>query len=99
MARRLPTEIEAGTLRHRIQIVAPTGAQDTMGGVSVDKRSQWTTLLTCWASIESWTGSATLAANQFIASASHWIVIRHPRTFVPTAQMKVWWRDFTNKDH
>jgi len=100
MARKLPSQIEAGSLRHRVQIVKPTaGQQDSMGGVSPDNRSQWTVILTCWASVEAWTGSATLAANQFISSASHWIVIRHPRTFVPTSQMKVWFRDFTGKDH
>jgi len=99
MARRLPSEIAAGELRHRVQIVSPTGTQDGMGGVNADKRSQWSVALTCWASVDAWTGSATLAANQFLATASHWIVIRHPRTFEPTTQMKVWWQDFTGKDH
>lgn len=100
MARKLPTQIVAGELRHRVQIVEPTAnQQDTMGGVSVDKRAQWTVVLTCWASVEAWTGSATLAANQFISSASHWITIRHPRTFVPTQRNKVWFRDFSGKDH
>ena len=99
MAHRLPTAITAGELRHRIQIVAPApSGQDSMGGVSPQDRTEWTVVRTCWASIEAWTGSATLAANQFISSASHWIVIRHPRDFTPTSQNKVWFQDFTGKN-
>lgn len=99
MAHRLPTGIVAGELRHRIQIVGPApSGQDPAGGVSPQDRTEWEVIRTCWASVDAWTGSASLAANQFISSASHWIVIRHPRTFTPTSQNKVWFRDFTGKD-
>lgn len=95
MAHRLPRQIEAGDLRHRVQIVQPNGSQDAMGGVSQDP-AQWSVVRTCWGSIEAWTGDQTLAAGQFTASTSHWIVIRHPRTAAPiTAGMYVWWNTRT----
>ena len=89
MARRLPTQIKAGDLRHRIQIVQPSGTQDAMGGVSQD-RSQWSVVRECWAAIEAWTGDSTLATEQFISTTSHWITIRHPRDIPITSRMQVW---------
>jgi len=89
MARRLPTQIKSGDLRHRIKIVRPTGVQDAMGGVSQDP-SQWTPVRECWAAIEAWTGDSSLATDQFISTTSHWITIRHPRTVNITSQMMVW---------
>ena len=95
MAHRLPTTITPGDLRHRIQIVVPSGSQDSMGGISQNP-SQWTVGWTCWASIEAWTGSQSLAADEYISESSHWIIIRHPRTaFTPTARMYVWWNGRT----
>lgn len=95
MAHKLPTNISAGDLRHRIQIAVPSGAQDSMGGVSQNP-SGWTVGWTCWASIEAWTGSQSLGTDQFVSESSHWIVIRNPRAnFVPTAQMYVWWNTRT----
>jgi SPP1 family predicted phage head-tail adaptor len=95
MARRLPQEINAGELRHRIKIVQPTGVQDAMGGVSQDP-SQWTPVRECWASIEAWNGSSQLATEQFVSTSSHWIVIRHPRgTVLITAKMLVWFNKRT----
>lgn len=91
MAHRLPTTITPGDLRHRIQIAVPSGAQDSMGGISQNP-SLWTVGWTCWASIEAWTGDQTMSTDQFISASSHWIVIRNPRTaFVPRANMYVWW--------
>jgi SPP1 family predicted phage head-tail adaptor len=60
-----------------------------MGGVSQNP-SQWEVVRECWASIEAWTGDATLATEQFISTTSHWITIRHPRDIRITAQMMVW---------
>ncbi len=95
MARRLPTQIKAGDLRHRIQIVKPSGTQDAMGGVSQDP-SQWTPIRTCRASIEAWTGDSSLATGQFVSATSHWITIRHPRADATiTAQMYAWWNKRT----
>ena len=87
--KRLPTTIQAGELRHRIHIVKPTGAQDSMGGISQDP-TQWVPVKTCWASIEAWSGDSSLAANSFVSTASHWIVIRNPRSIAITSQMLVW---------
>jgi head-tail adaptor len=94
--RRLPTNIEPGSLRHRIQIAQPSGAQDTMGGVSQNPAG-WSVIRTCWASIEAWTGSHDLSAGQFTSKTSHWIVIRDPRDpeQTPNAQMYVWWNGRT----
>lgn len=99
MARRLPTGIAVGELRHRIQIVQPTpSGQDPMGGVSADDRSQWSVVQTVWASVEAWNGDASTVANQVMSQSSHWITIRHPRVFTPTSRNKVWFRDFTGKN-
>lgn len=96
MAHRLPTTITPGELRHRIEIVVPSGTQDSMGGISQDP-TLWQVVRTCWASIEAWTGDQSLSADQFIAATSHWIIIRHPRdtTQMPTAQMYVWYNKRT----
>jgi SPP1 family predicted phage head-tail adaptor len=95
MARRLPTKITSGDLRHRIKIVQPNGTQDAMGGVSQDP-SQWEVVRECWASVEAWTGQSQLATEQFVSTSSHWIVIRHPRTAVNiTARMLVWFNSRT----
>jgi SPP1 family predicted phage head-tail adaptor len=96
MAHRLPTSIQPGDLRHRIQIVRPSGSQDGWGGVSQDP-AQWTPIRTCWASIEAWTGSQSLAAGQFTSETSHWVVIRHPRDTAqtPDAGCYVWWNGRT----
>jgi SPP1 family predicted phage head-tail adaptor len=97
MAHRLPTEIVPGELRHRIQIVKPSGKLDSMGGVQEGDTNEWTVIRTCWASIEAWVGDATLAAGQFVSESSHWIVMRHPRdmTQMPTAGCRVWWNGRT----
>ena len=88
MARKLPTNIEAGELRHRISIVKPTGGQDSMGGITLDP-SQWQVVVSCWAEIQTWTGDMSLSAQEFMSVASHWITIRHPHIPI-TSQMKVW---------
>lgn len=97
MAHRLPTTIEPGELRHRIKIAQPsqtTGGVDNIGGITTDP-STWEVVRTCWASIEAWTGDSNLSANQQLATSSHWIVIRHPRTFIPTTKMVVWFQTRT----
>jgi SPP1 family predicted phage head-tail adaptor len=91
MAHRLPTTISPGELRHRIQIAVPSGAQDSMGGISQNP-ANWTVGWTCWASIEAWTGSQSLGTDQFVSESSHWITIRNPReAFTVTSAMYVWW--------
>lgn len=93
MARRLPTDIEAGELRHRISIVKPTGVQDSMGGITQDP-SQWQIVISCWAEIQTWTGDMSLSTQEFVSVASHWITIRHPHLLI-TANMKVWFNKRT----
>lgn len=94
MARRLPQKIAAGDLRHRIQIVQPSGTVDSTGGVSQDP-TLWTVVRTCWASIEAWNGDTSLATESFVSHTSHWVTIRHPRSVAITSGMKVWWNQRT----
>lgn len=95
MAHRLPTTITPGDLRHRIQIVVPTGALDSMGGISQNP-SEWKVGWVCWASIEAWTGDQSMGTDQFVSQTSHWIVIRNPReNYIVTAQQYVWWNGRT----
>lgn len=96
MARRLPQKIDSGSLRHRIQIVQGTGSQDSMGGTSAGAPTEFSIVWTCWASIDALVGDDTLAAEEFVSTTTHWIVIRNPRsTFQPTAAMFVWFNGRT----
>jgi SPP1 family predicted phage head-tail adaptor len=75
----LTNKLECGKLRHRIQIVAPSGTQDSFGGVNAANPAQWTTVQTCWSSINSLTARDLAAAGTFVSNVSHRIVIRNPR--------------------
>lgn len=97
MAHRLPTTIQPGEFRHRVTIAGPdpaTGGVDDIGGIST-KPSSYVALRTCWASIETWSGSKSLMTNQQLSKVNQWICIRHPRTFMPTAGMLVWFQTRT----
>lgn len=97
MAHRLPTDIQPGELRHRIKIAAPdpaTGGVDDIGGISQNP-ANYVVLRTCWASIEAWTGDKSMDTSQQLSKSSHWIVIRHPRTFQPAAAMLIWFQTRT----
>lgn len=81
---------QSGKLRHRVQIVKPTLAQDTTGGWTANKD---TLVLECWATIEALTGVEKFAAHEFTSNVTHSIWIRHPRSAVPggiQAKMQVW---------
>jgi SPP1 family predicted phage head-tail adaptor len=81
---------QSGKLRHRIQIVQPTLAQDTAGGWNVNTNN---VVLTCWATIEALTGVEKFAAHEFTSNVTHSVWIRHPRSAVPggiQAKMQVW---------
>lgn len=81
---------QSGKLRHRVQIVKPTLAQDTTGGWTVN---QDTIVLECWATIEALTGVEKFAAHEFTSNVTHSIWIRHPRSAIPggiQAKMQVW---------
>ncbi len=71
--------IEAGKLRHLINIVKPAATQDSFGGVSIDQADE-TIFARVWAKIETLTQSRYLrevyAAQQKVAQISHLITIR-----------------------
>ena len=64
----------AGRLRDRIQIVNPTGAQDTTGGTSL---ADYTTFAEVWATVEAESGTEQLVAESFTAVARYRIVLRY----------------------
>ena len=90
----LSTKLAAGKLRHRIEIVQPSGAQDSFGGVSQDP-SLWTKVLTCFASINAQSGRDQMAASEYTSVSTHTIVIRDPRTLTITNAMYVWFKGRT----
>jgi SPP1 family predicted phage head-tail adaptor len=90
----LSNKLQAGKLRHRIEIVQPSGAQDTFGGISQDP-ALWKSVLTCWASIDAQSGRDQMAASQFMTEASYKITIRNPRDIIITKAMYVWFKKRT----
>ncbi len=69
----LSSKLAIGKLRHRIDIVAPSGAQDSMGGI-LD--TNYKLVKRTWASIEAATGKDQLAAGQFVETVTHKITVR-----------------------
>src|ERR1700694_5715805 len=90
----LSNKLEAGKLRHRINIVQPSGTQDSFGGTAADP-SSWTSVTICWASIESVTARYQAAVGHFVSETTHKITIRDPRKVVLTAAMQVWFKKRT----
>jgi head-tail adaptor len=91
----LSNKLECGKLRHRIQIVQPSGAQDSWGAVVNDDAADWTTVCTCWASITAVTAMDVAAAGTFVSSISHKVTIRNPRFVVIGPNMQIWFEGRT----
>lgn len=95
----LSNKLMAGRLRHRIQIVVPSGTVDSWGGVINDSASAWTTVIRCWASIDSVTAMDVAAAGTFVSSISHKVTIRYPRSSTNGVQiapnMQIWFEGRT----
>lgn len=66
-------QIQAGQLRHRLDIIAPTLVQDTFGGTDIDQEN---VVATIWGYVESLTGRELEAAQQIVAQVTHKITIR-----------------------
>jgi SPP1 family predicted phage head-tail adaptor len=81
----LSSRIAAGKLRHEIDIVIPTNAQDASGGTDISDNVVFATV---WASIEALTGRDQLAVGEFVSTTSHKITIRYLAGV--TAKMQVW---------
>src|SRR5438046_3164113 len=73
--------IEAGKLRKKIDLVAPSTAQDSAGGPIVGDET--VVLANWWASIEFLVGRELYAAQQKVSLVTHRITIRHPRSRLP----------------
>jgi head-tail adaptor len=71
-----------------------------MGGVSQNP-SQWTTVLTCWASIDALSGKDVHATESFVELTTHRFEIRNPRFGAGdpdqgiTNQMYIWFKSRT----
>jgi len=89
------SRLQAGKLRHRIELVQPYGpAQSTFGDLSL---ANYSPVLTTWASIEAIQGKDVLAANQFGDDITHKITMRYRGLdqIVPVAvltKMQVWFK-------
>ena len=90
----LSNKLQTGKLRHRIEIVQPSGMQDSFGGVSQDP-SLWSKVVTTWANIEAMSGRDQFAASEFVSTSTHRITIRYPRGLTITNAMYVWFKGRT----
>lgn len=64
--------LQAGTLRHRIELQSKAVTRDAMGGESVT----WTTQATIWADVSALSGRALIAAQQAQSEVSARIIVR-----------------------
>jgi SPP1 family predicted phage head-tail adaptor len=83
-----PPSVRAGDLRHPIQIVKPTLAQDSAGGWEIDQAGVFANV---WAAIEPLTGRELFAAQQKVSEVTHKITIRYTPGVL--ASMNVWFED------
>jgi SPP1 family predicted phage head-tail adaptor len=65
--------IEAGRLRHQVQLSSLSATQDALGG-EVPSGSPYAT---CWAAIEPLTGQELYQAQQYVKEVSHRVSIRY----------------------
>jgi SPP1 family predicted phage head-tail adaptor len=77
--------INAGSLRHQIQIVVPSKVQGKAGGLV---SAGATVLATVWASVEALSARELYAAQQMIAQVTHKVTIRYMEGI--KAKMHVW---------
>jgi SPP1 family predicted phage head-tail adaptor len=93
-----PTQIQAGTLRHVIEIQSQSTSRDELGQLN----STWTTILTTRAAIENTTSQTfkyTFQNNVLASNATDCITMRFPYIGTTplnvTPGMRVTWRDQT----
>lgn len=75
--------IQAGRLRHRVQIQIPVSTQDQQSG---DLNADWQTVATVWAAIEPLSGREFIAAQAEASRINTRITIRY-RTLHPDARL------------
>ncbi|SRR6266851_4234362 len=85
----LSTRIQVGKLRHRLALVQPRNAQDSMGGANLHDN---VTVATLWGQIEAFTGYHDgLIASEITSVITHKITIRNPG-FPVLSKMQVWFQ-------
>jgi SPP1 family predicted phage head-tail adaptor len=85
----MPTaRIQAGKLRHVIQIMQTTLAQDASGNIKPSEQTQVTSVR---ASVESLTGRELYNAQQVVSEVTHKITMRYQAGI--KAQQNVWFND------
>ena len=80
--------IEAGRLRHEIQIQEPPLGRDSRGGRS----GEWETGARVKGEIKGLTGSEVETARQLVSKATHQVTIRHIRRFQLTTKHRMVFR-------
>ena len=76
--------MEAGKLRHRIEIQSAVEARDSHGGVDY----AWSTAATRWGSIEPLSGRELFAAQQIEAQVDVRVRLRHYDGLEPAMRLK-----------
>lgn len=71
--------IDAGQLRHRVEIQSRTTTRGTRG----QETGTWATVATVWAKVEPLSGAEVTQARQQFASASHRVTIRYYAGLTP----------------
>ena len=66
-------QLQAGKLRHRIDIVKVSPVQDSTGGVNFSVGIVYANV---WASVETLSGMETFGAQSMVSAVSHQIIIR-----------------------
>src|SRR5258708_24859756 len=84
--------LQAGRLRHRIDIVQVSPVQDSCGGFDLSADIIFASI---WASVEALSGHETLAMASQVSTTTHQVIIRYfenPSTGLPavTAAHQVW---------
>jgi SPP1 family predicted phage head-tail adaptor len=85
-------KLQAGKLRHRIQIVRANGNVDTFGGVPQDL-ADWQVLHNAWADIKTMNGRDLLVADQFMSQVNLQVTIRYQPDI--DASCRVWFNKKT----
>ncbi len=67
-------QLQAGKLRHRIDIVKVSPVQDSTGGVNFSVGIVYANV---WASVETLSGMETFGAQSMVSAVSHQIIIRY----------------------
>ena len=66
--------VDAGDLRHQVQLATANASQDAAG----QPLTAWVVYRTCWAAIRQLSGQQMFQSNEFASAAQVRITVRHP---------------------